>query len=277
MVLASILVSALLAGLVATAVTVAIEKWGGLVGGLLGTVPSTIVPAGIGMYLAGGEDEIVSSMMVVPLGMLLNALFLGAWLVLPRWFSNTSRPLLLTSIGALAVWFVLGMGVWFLLQNTVVGILLTEQELAAVGLALLFFTAVWFNRRPQPTPKGSNAVSKTVLFARGSMAAAAIGVSVWMAGLGFPLLAGLASVFPAIFLTSMVALWLAQGPTVPQGAAGPMMLGGASVAVYANIAMWSLPAYGVVVGSVVAWVGSVLGWSIPAFLVLRRVHSKVNG
>ena len=277
MVLASILVSALLAGVVATAVTVAIEKWGGLVGGLLGTVPSTIVPAGIGMYLAGGEDEIVSSMMVVPLGMLLNALFLGAWLVLPRWFSNASHPLLLTSIGALAVWFVLGMGVWFLLQNTVVGTLLTEQELAVVGLALLSFIAVWFNRRPQPTPKGTNAVSKTVLFARGSMAAAAIGVSVWMAGLGYPLLAGLASVFPAIFLTSMVALWLAQGPTVPQGAAGPMMLGGASVAVYANIAMWSLPAYGVVVGSVVAWVGSVLVWSIPAFLVLRRVHTKVNG
>ncbi len=277
MVLASILVSALLAGVVATAVTVAIEKWGGLVGGLLGTVPSTIVPAGIGMYLAGGEDALVVSMAVVPLGMLLNALFLGAWLVLPRWFSNASHPLLLTSIGALAVWFVLGMGVWFLLQNTVVGTLLTEQELAVVGLALLSFIAVWFNRRPQPTPKGSNAVSKTVLFARGSMAAAAIGVSVWMAGLGFPLLAGLASVFPAIFLTSMVALWLAQGPTVPQGAAGPMMLGGASVAVYANIAMWSLPAYGVVVGSVVAWVGSVLGWSIPAFLVLRRVHTKVNG
>ncbi|MBE54731.1 MAG: hypothetical protein CMB00_05820 [Euryarchaeota archaeon] len=277
MVLASILVSALLAGVVATAVTVAIEKWGGLVGGLLGTVPSTIVPAGIGMYLAGGEDALVVSMAVVPLGMLLNALFLGAWLVLPRWFSNASHPLLLTSIGALAVWFVLGMGVWFLLQNTVVGTLLTEQELAVVGLALLSFIAVWFNRRPQPTPKGTNAVSKTVLFARGSMAAAAIGVSVWMAGLGFPLLAGLASVFPAIFLTSMVALWLAQGPTVPQGAAGPMMLGGASVAVYANIAMWSLPAYGVVVGSVVAWVGSVLGWSIPAFLVLRRVHSKVNG
>ena len=277
MVLASILVSALLAGVVATAVTVAIEKWGGLVGGLLGTVPSTIVPAGIGMYLAGGEDALVVSMAVVPLGMLLNALFLGAWLVLPRWFSNASHPLLLTSIGARAVWFVLGMGVWFLLQNTVVGTLLTEQELAVVGLALLSFIAVWFNRRPQPTPKGSNAVSKTVLFARGSMAAAAIGVSVWMAGLGFPLLAGLASVFPAIFLTSMVALWLAQGPTVPQGAAGPMMLGGASVAVYANIAMWSLPAYGVVVGSVVAWVGSVLGWSIPAFLVLRRVHSKVNG
>ena len=276
MVFSSILLSAVLAGIVATAVTVAIEKWGGLVGGLLGTVPSTIVPAGIGIYLAGGEDDFVGSMMVVPLGMLLNALFLGAWLVLPRWFSNASHPLFLTSMGALAFWCVMGMGVWFLLQNTVAGILLTEQELAAVGLVLLFFIAVGFNRRPQPTPKGTNAVSKTVLFARGSMAAAAIGVAVWMAGLGLPLLAGLASVFPAIFLTSMVALWLAQGPTVPQGAAGPMMLGGASVAVYANIAMWSLPAYGAMVGSLIAWVGSVVGWSLPAFMVLRRHHATLN-
>ena len=276
MLVASILVSALLAGVVATAVTVAIERWGGLIGGLLGTVPSTIVPAGIGLYMAGGEDELVSSMMVVPLGMLLNALFLGAWLVLPRWFENTSRPLLWTTVGALACWGVLGFVVWFLLQNTRFGSMFTEHELAAAGLVLLLVTAVWFNRRPYPTPKGNNAVSTTVLLARGSMAAVAIGVAVWMAGLGFPLLAGLASVFPAIFLTSMVALWLAQGPTVPQGAAGPMMLGGASVAVYANVAMWSMPALGAVLGSLVAWFAAVVGWSIPAFLVLRRIHERAG-
>ncbi len=276
MVLASILVSALLAGVVATAVTVAIEKWGGLVGGLLGTVPSTIVPAGIGMYLAGGEAALMASMSIVPLGMLLNALFLGAWLVLPRWMANTSRPLLWTSLGALMFWAVLGL-LMLVLVDEVLSANMDERALALFGSALLFITAVVFNRRPNPTPKGTNAVSKTVLTARGTMAAIAIGIAVWLAGLGYPLLAGLASVFPAIFLTSMVALWLAQGPTVPQGEAGPMMLGGASVAVYANLAMWSLPAYGVVMGSLVAWVGSVLGWSIPTFLVLRRVHAKVNG
>lgn len=276
MVLASILVSALLAGVVATAVTVAIEKWGGLVGGLLGTAPSTIVPAGIGMYLAGGEAALMASMSIVPLGMLLNALFLGAWLVLPRWMANTSRPLLWTSLGALVFWAVLGF-LMLVLVDEVLSANMDERALALFGSALLFITAVVFNRRPNPTPKGTNAVSKTVLTARGTMAAIAIGIAVWLAGLGYPLLAGLASVFPAIFLTSMVALWLAQGPTVPQGAAGPMMLGGASVAVYANLAMWSLPAYGVVMGSLVAWVGSVLGWSIPTFLVLRRVHARVNG
>ena len=53
-----------------------------------------------------------------------------------------------------------------------------------------------------------------------------------------------------------------------------MMLGGASVAVFANVAMWSLPAYGVLLGSLIAWLASVLGWSLPAFLVLRKVHAK---
>ena len=274
--LTSILLSALLAGVVATAVTVAIEKWGGLGGGLLGTAPSTIVPAGIGMYLAGGEEALIASMSIVPLGMLLNALFLGAWLVLPRWLGSTSKPLLWTSLGALALWSVLGL-LMLVLVDGVLAESMDERGLALFGSVLLFLTAVVFNRRPHPTPKGTNAVSKTVLTARGTMAAIAIGVAVWLAGLGYPLLAGLASVFPAIFLTSMVALWLAQGPTVPRGAAGPMMLGGASVAVYANLAMWSLPAYGVVMGSLIAWVASIAGWSIPTFLVLRRVHANVNG
>ena len=154
---------------------------------------------------------------------------------------------------------------------------LSLQQLALGGLALLVATAVVFNGRPHPTPKGTNRVSTLVLVARGVMAATAIGIAVGLSGLGFPTLAGLASVFPAIFLTSMVALWLAQGPTVPQGAAGPMMLGGASVAVYANVAMWSLPAYGAVIGSAMAWVASVVGWSLPAFMVLRKHHAKVNG
>lgn len=273
MALASILLSALFAGIVATAVTVAIEKWGGLVGGLLGTAPSTIVPAAIGMYLAGGEAALISSMSVVPFGMLLNALFLGAWLVLPRWFEGSPRALLWTASGALMLWTVLGFTMLWTVEQVLLPAM-TERALAVLGFGALFVVVVAFNARPQPAPKGTKSVSKQVLVARGSMAALAIGVAVWLSGLGEPLLAGLASVFPAIFLTSMVALWLAQGPTVPRGAAGPMMLGGASVAVFANVAMWSLPAYGVLLGSLIAWLASVLGWSLPAFLVLRKVHAK---
>ena len=68
----------------------------------------------------------------------------------------------------------------------------------------------------------------------------------------------------------MVALWLSQGPQVPQGAAAPMMLGGASVSVYALLAMWSLPSFGIFIGSIIAWFGAVGLWTIPAFLLLRK-------
>jgi hypothetical protein len=119
------------------------------------------------------------------------------------------------------------------------------------------------------TPSSVNEVSNYVLFSRGVMAAIAIGVSVWIAGLGYPLIAGLASVFPAIFLTSMIALWISQGPSVPMSAAGPMILGGASVGVYAIIAMWSLPKFGIINGSFLAWFLSIVLWSIPSFQFVR--------
>jgi hypothetical protein len=71
----------------------------------------------------------------------------------------------------------------------------------------------------------------------------------------------------------MVALWISQGITVPQGAAAPMMLGGASVAVYSLVVMWSIPSYGIILGSTIAWFLSVGLWSVPAFLILRKYRA----
>ncbi|GIR07749.1 MAG: hypothetical protein CM15mP18_0780 [Methanobacteriota archaeon] len=51
---------------------------------------------------------------------------------------------------------------------------------------------------------------------------------------------------PGHFLTTMVGLWVSQGPDVPLGAAGPMLLGSTSVAVYACLAMWSFLRLGLV-------------------------------
>ncbi|MDE0574277.1 MAG: hypothetical protein OSB32_01670, partial [Candidatus Poseidoniales archaeon] len=78
--LGQILLAALLAGLVAIAVTVAIEKFGGLIGGILGTIPTTIVPAAAFIWLADPTNSVFQSAMVmVPVGMLLNAIFLWLW------------------------------------------------------------------------------------------------------------------------------------------------------------------------------------------------------
>jgi hypothetical protein len=99
-----IFIFAIFAGAVAIFVTILIEKFGGLVGGVLGTIPSTIIPAAAGVYLIDGEDALFSSMSIVPLAMLVNGLFLSVWIILPKYISNSKRPLLITTISALSTW-----------------------------------------------------------------------------------------------------------------------------------------------------------------------------
>ena len=145
--------------------------------------------------------------------------------------------------------------------------LLWVAVLLCVG-QLMF--GLWACLGNPPAPKGSRLVGPATLAARGVLAAAAIGVSVWMAGLGIVLLAGIASVFPAIFLTTMVSVWLSQGEAVQAGAVGPLMLGSASVSLYAIAAAFSIPTLGVWLGCATAWLLAVGGISIPAWYWLSR-------
>ena len=74
----------------------------------------------------------------------------------------------------------------------------------------------------------------------------------------------------------MIALWLAQGQDVPQGAAGPMTLGGASVGVYAVVAIVLFPMLGPVLGSIVTWLISIIVWTIPAYIYLQWRQSLTS-
>ncbi len=260
---------AIFAGLMAIFVTVLIEKFGGLIGGVLGTIPSTIIPAAAGVYLIDGKDGLLSSMSIVPLAMLVNGLFLGVWIIIPKYVSNFKKPLLITTICALSVWLIFAF-MALNLANISVSMNISPQFLGVIGLICLITVSVFFNIKTRPSPKGQNKVPILILSIRGIAAATAIGIALLLAEVGQPLIAGLASAFPAIFLTSMVALWISQGITVPQGAAAPMMLGGASVAVYSLVVMWSIPTYDIITGSIIAWVLSVCLWTIPAFIVLRK-------
>ena len=269
-VLEEILPAAIAAGLVAIVVTVLIERFGGVVGGALGTVPTTIVPAVAGMVAAQGEQELMDSLSVVPAGMLINAIFLSVWIYLPRATASlgSERSLAVTTATALLAWAMFGM-VTILCIGELSEYGTGPRTIGMIGIALTAVFGIVLGWKPYESPKGSREVSKSILLARGLMAATAIGASVWVAGLGYPLLAGLASVFPAIFLTSMVSLWISQGPSVPRGAAAPMLLGGGSVGVYSLVAMYSLEAHGIILGSIMSWVTAVAVWSMPSYIYLR--------
>ena len=275
MVNSTIILYGIFAGLVAILVTVAIERFGGVIGGVLGTIPSTIVPAAAGVYLIDGKESLISSMSIVPIGMLINGLFLGVWIVFPRFIKDERLRLPSTIAASLSAWAVLALTSLMIVRHITNGII-SELALGLVGLFALAGLAIFFNIQSIAAPKGINKVPLVILSIRGIAAGLAIAFCLFLAELGLPFLAGLASAFPAIFLTSMVALWLSQGPQVPRGAAAPMMLGGASVSVYALIVMWSLPSFGIIYGSVIAWFGAVGLWTLPSFLVLKRYRSSID-
>ena len=263
----SVYVVALLAGCMAIFATVCIAHFGGKLGGLLGSIPTTIVPGTLGFFWhARTPADLTASLSVVPIGMLINAIFLYAWRVIPPYLSKETslyRRLGTMSALSLGVWgctaalFMMGMQwrpTWF--EVLWVGIL---------GQFTLLTFGIWACRSEVPAPKGKRPVSLVVLLSRGLLAGCAVGCSAWISSLGFPILAGMASVFPAIFLTTMVSIWLSQGEAVQAGAVGPMMLGSSSVALYALLCIVTLPSLGGLWGVLVAWIAAVLLVSLPAW------------
>ena len=270
--LTAVVLSAVLSAVVAIGVTLVIERWGGRIGGVVGPIPTTIVSAGIGLALASDAEALAASLAVVPYGMLINGCFLLVYvLVPPRLSHQGGSALALTTTSALAVWG--AFGALMLLAFDPLLLRVEPMHVALIGTIALGVMGLLVARGPRPAPTGHRSPGTMEIMARGFAAATAIGLAVYLSSLGMPLLAGLSSVFPAIFLTTMVGLWLSQGPDVPLGAAGPMLLGSTSVAVYACLAMWSLPTLGVWWGSAVAWTLSVVLWTLPCSWWVMRSDS----
>lgn len=286
------------AGAVAILATIAIERLGGRLGGVIGTLPTTIIPASWGLWYQGigntkdtlAHSEITfehfsATMYAVPAGMCLNALFLWLWRIIPQryqWvnkWSETDESGLLKAVGlmsliTLGLWFMCAM-IWVLISQQILHSTAERLASGVISLILIITIGVWATRDSYLAPKGNNKVGVSTLLSRGLCAALAVSIAVLISKFGASTLAGVAAVFPAIFWTTMVSLWLTQGQAVPSGAVGPMMLGSSSVAVFALSAPSIYVYLGPLIGSVVAWGLAAALASIPSYLwVSRGVMSR---
>jgi hypothetical protein len=273
-----VLISALAAGLVAIVATVAIEKLGGRRGGVVGTLPTTIVPAAVGFWWAAPTIvDFQDTLYVVPAGMLVNALFLWSWRVVPQRLPDWPLRIRLLAMVAISMsaWAVMA----FALLMATDGYRDGGMPMALWGWGF-FLAAVGFATgacvRNGPSPAGTRRVGAVAVLARGLLAASAIGLAVALATVSGPVIAGIVSIFPAIFLTAMITLWISQGEAVPAGAVGPMMLGSTSVSAFALLAATLMPLTGPANGALLAWIGSVLLVTLPAWIFLES-RSRATG
>ncbi|KAL6070113.1 Membrane transporter protein [Balamuthia mandrillaris] len=318
----NIALSSVFAGLAAVGVTVAIERFGGTVGGVIGTLPSTVVPASIGLALRTSSlDDLQEALYAVPVGSLsaYSSFLLPSFFPLPPFSSffmhvlafvfaeSTKQTGMTLSIGCLFLWRVIpphlpSVSLYKRLSMMIAISLLVwlvSAILAFFGLHLLaehtgvtvviigplcvvamFIAGVLACLKSVPSPKGTRKVGMGVYFARALLAGGAIGICILLAHWE-EVVAGITAAFPAIFLTSMVGLWISQGEAVPSGAVGPMMLGSTSVGSYPIIlplilSQLSSTSTGgehhmmtVVISVVITWFISACFVSLPIFFGLR--------
>ena len=226
-----IFVSSGVAFVMAIAFAYLIETFGGATGGIIASFPTTIIPA-VYIILEDSTQPLQTrfdSTMASIIGMFCtNILFMPTWKYLPPYFpkqwSNGISVTVMTLV-SLVIWFV-----------SVVVVTLFQQWLSSFGVtmfvfcfALLLFTVccgVALCWRLPPTPAGKNKVKWYVHLARGFVASLAIFASGVMSQSGSGVAAGAVSTFPAMFITTMVSVSLAQGADVSTGAIGPLLLGG---------------------------------------------------
>lgn len=266
---------AAIAGLVAIAVTLAIERLGGQKGGLLGTLPTTIIPATFGMVaVSPSVAAFQEALFMTPAGMLINAVFLLLWRVVPPRLPSVASNIrmLVCLVITMLAWVAMATLVVFMTPTVLsMGINTSTLSLILMGCGVLLgVTACMKN---PPAPPASAKVAPLALLARGVLAATAIATSLWLAEHNGPWIAGMAAVFPAIFVTTMCTLWIAHGEAVGSGAVGPMMLGGTSVSVFAWLAAWWVPILGVSLACLAAWVTAVTVITLPAWWWLTAKRS----
>jgi hypothetical protein len=278
-----VLFSAVFAGIIAVLVTRAVEKFGGAIGGVLATTPTTVIPASIGIYYQSRTtDEFRGAMFSIPIGLLINALFLYSWQRFPAWMpSRWSFHVRLTSMisSSLSLWLVAAVLLVLYLENVAASSAPLLYATGGMGMLLQLMLGLWITWIPPLAPKGSKPVSAKVLFCRSLLAATAIGFAVFL-GTFSQFAAGVASCFPAVFLTSMVSLWMSQGEAVPAGAVGPMVLGSLSVSSFAALASITFPEVGPWIGLCILYPTVVLLISVPVFGYIswrRKITYPSNG
>jgi hypothetical protein len=288
------ILSGLFAAGVAMGVTRAIELFGGTLGGLIATLPTTVVPAALGVALSARCSAwplaaapcdgalLQEALFSLPQGMLASCLFLTLWRYaparLPRALSRAARLAAMVAL-TLSAWVAAALAISALGRH----ILRTAGLPAMCAYGALCFAAqgalgVAACLAPLPAPRAPpGAVPLPLLLARGATAGACICAAVALSSTD-GMASGLATSFPAIFLTIQVGLWVGRGgEQVQGGAVGPMLLGAGAPSAFGMLFAVSAPTLGLLLALALAWPAAVACVSVPAWRFLQWRHSLQPG
>jgi hypothetical protein len=243
-----IALSFVIAGLWIAAVTLLGERLGVRRAGLIANLPSNILISLIFVALTKGDAFAASLTAGIPMGMLIDTIFLVVFMF------TLSR----------GTWQALGLALlaWGISASIVVGLIppLGFWTAAAVYLVVALL-AFWLAtaRLPPSTPKKKPvSFSWRILGLRAFFAGGVVAGSVSLAQVAPPYMTGVLATFPAVLSSTMVILSMSQGPDFARATGRVLVLSSTNIVVYAAVAGLAFPLFGPWLGTLAAFAASFL-------------------
>lgn len=258
-VLFQIVLPFVLSALVVILITVIAEKYGTKVGGIIGTLPTTIIIAFVFIALNRGVDFASESSAVVPAEMGINLIFLCIFAIL--------------AYKSLFSGLTIGFAFWIIFSSI---LFFTDMNNIYISLSLFFAsmvaTFIVLEKVKKIKSQGRQKVHYTPfkIILRGILTGTIIAVSVALSNLD-PVLSGIFSIFPAIFMSTMIISYREHGPDFSAGIAKSMIFGSLSVMSYVTVIHFLYPSHGIFVGSLFAFIIAVF-----VSLVILKVRNKIS-
>ncbi len=236
----------LASAIVVILITVIAEKFGTKIGGILGTLPTTIIIAYVFIALNRDVDFASDSIAVVPAEIGINIIFLFIIAVLIR------RSIYFAFACSFTFWTIASFLLWY-----------TNLENVYISIPIFFISMIGTFLVLEKIRKIKSISKKYVHYTiakitfRGLLAGTVITIAVLLSNVG-AVLSGIFSVFPAIITSTMIICYYEHGPSFASGIAKSMIFGSSSVMSYAVSIHFTYPIYGILLGSVIAFVISVI-------------------
>lgn len=255
-----LVVTFLVGSLWLTGATILAERFGSKIGGVIAGMPSTIV---ITLFFIGWtQTPVVASQatVVVPFIMGIDGLFIITYASLVR----QSFPLALLS--ALFVWLCFSF-VLVLIHFNNFGLSL----IGFLGLLLVSYGIMEYVLHVKSLTGRNTPFSFSNLLMRGLVSGLIITLAVAFAKLGGPLIGGVFASFPAVFLSTMILTYFAQGRAFSVSVMKTLLLSGTiNATVYASAVRFLYPLFGLIGGTISSFLLSLISMYV-VFLLVKEI------
>jgi len=245
--------------LLSAIVVVIIERYGTKAGGIIGTLPSTMVVAFVLIALNNGVDFASNSVAIVPAEMGINILFLFVFVLLSR------HSMYVAVTASLVLWAVASAAIFSLNVDNIFLSVAIYSFLMIPSILFLEF----FKRMPSSSRVAIRYTPLKILL-RGLLAGTVVAIAVSLANVSAAL-SGISSVFPAIFLSTMVIFVMEHGPDFAGAMAKSMIFGTPTIIGYAASIHFLYPILGILWGTVAAYAISLV-IAISLFKAMNRME-----